>query len=426
MNDDTLAGTGAVLAFLRQSGIRNDNDLKQMSDDDQRNTLIVEINAQTHIDGAQLQGKPNLELVLLGLGHGEPGVSLIQPSYVRGVLLAGKFLTQHQLNSVSEDNQRNTLISKLAGLSNQTNLQSFNDFELAGIGAALVFLRASAIRNDSDLKQMSVDNQRNTLIVEIGAQTHIDGAKLQGLRNMDLIRLALGVDPAIIFKPLPGPLQPLPGAPFVFGIKSFEIQNQKADNDHSDSDWLTILVSVGDPITKSTRTIKTDPIHIEGNIKTGNIIAGIFDSAPIDAKDSDVVIINFLLMNLGSSRAEDQFKQAVQITDKVVQVVGPIAGAVIGFFFGGVPEEGAQIGEQVAKGFDTAIKALSDVFDFLGIHFGPPNCNGQVLQDTLTFMPNELAQAVNQPSSREYSGTQENDRCGSAPKTKVNWSIRRL
>lgn len=425
MSDDTLAGVGALLAYLRMTGIRNDAGLKKMSDDDMRNTLIVELDAQTRLGGALLQGMSNMELALLGMGKAPPN-SLQPGSFVRGVLLAGKFGSQHALNKVTPDNQRNTLIFQLATHSNQNNYQAFNDFDLAGMGAALVFLRASGIRSDSDLKKMSADDQRNTLIVEIGAQTHIEGHKLQGLKNMDLIRLALGVDPKVIFKPLPPPLHSLPDAPFVFGIQSFDIITQKADGDHSDSDWLSIVVTIGDPTTKGIRTITTNPIHIEGNIKTGNNIAGRFDSFPIDAKDRDIVVINYVLMNLGSSRAEDQFKEAVQVSNKIVQVAGPIVGAAIGLFFTGDAGHGAQVGAQISKTFDTAIKILSDVFDFLDIHIAPANCNGEVLNDTLTFLPGELTRALNQPASRVINGQQTNERCGAAPVTRVNYMIRRL
>jgi hypothetical protein len=52
---------------------------------------------------------------------------------IRGVLLAGQFLSQHDLNKMSHDNMRNTLTGELAGRSRQTNLQSFNDGWLAGM-----------------------------------------------------------------------------------------------------------------------------------------------------------------------------------------------------------------------------------------------------------------------------------------------------
>jgi 2-iminobutanoate/2-iminopropanoate deaminase len=43
---------------------------------------------------------------------------------------------------------------------------------------------------------------------------------------------------------------------YVFGIDTVTIQNQKADNDHSDNDWLTLTWTVANPITKSVQTFK--------------------------------------------------------------------------------------------------------------------------------------------------------------------------
>ena len=422
MDDAKLAGTAAMNVFLEISRIRTVVQLKAISDDDQRNIMIVEINGNTGL-GASLQGFSNMDLVLLGLGNHFPG-SLTPAHFTRGVLLAGRFRTHHELNAMSADDQRNTLIVEMAAHSNQSNFQSFNDFDLAGAGAVMVFLREAGIRNDSQLKAMSIDDQRNVMIVVIGAQTGL-GSALQGLRNMDLVRIALGADATAMLKPLPPPLHPLPALPFIFSADSVEIKTQKADGDHSDSDWLSIVITVMNPITKSTRTKATKPIQVGGNIKSGTLMTGPFKSDPIDALDTDIVYINYVLTNLGSSKAEEQFAQAVKVTDKIVGVVAPIAGAVIGFFFG-TPQEGLKVGQEIAKGLDTAISTLSDVFDFLHIHAGPPNCNGVVLQDTLSFMPNELAQAVNQPASREYTGTQESERCGDPPVTKINFSILRL
>jgi len=175
--------------------------------DDMRNILIVELGAQTGMSGSALQGMSNIELVLLGLGKPAPG-GLISGSFIRGVLLAGQFRTQHELNKMSPDDQRNTLIVEMAGHSNQTNLQAFNDFELAGAGAVMVFLRGARIRTDTELKTLSADDQRNIAIVEIGSQTNL-GSKLQSLSNMDLVLTALGVDP-VFKKPLPPIVQPPP------------------------------------------------------------------------------------------------------------------------------------------------------------------------------------------------------------------------
>jgi hypothetical protein len=196
MDDATLAGTGAVLVFLRRAKIRTDEELKTISDDDQRNILIVEIGGQTHL-GQELQGLSNLDLVLVGLGSDLATKSIVPgkiSSFIRGVLLAGQFRTQHELNAMSDEDQRNALIVELTGRTNQTvgHFQAMEDATLAGTGAVLVFLREAKIRDDAQLKAISDDDQRNILIVEIGEQTHL-GRELQSLSNMDLVLGALGV-----------------------------------------------------------------------------------------------------------------------------------------------------------------------------------------------------------------------------------------
>lgn len=110
------------------------------------------------------------------------------------MLLAGKFRTHAQLNTMTHEDQRNTLIVELVGHTNQSvqHFQSLDDVTLAGTGAVMVFLREAGIRTDAALKTMSDDDQRNTLIVAIDSQTH-QGSALQGLSNLDLVRAGLGL-----------------------------------------------------------------------------------------------------------------------------------------------------------------------------------------------------------------------------------------
>lgn len=63
------------------------------------------------------------------------------------------------------------------------------------MGAVMVATRRLGIRDDDTLRTLTADDQRNTLIVELDGQTHL-GTRLQGLRNIDLAKLALGVVPA--------------------------------------------------------------------------------------------------------------------------------------------------------------------------------------------------------------------------------------
>ena len=191
-DNDTLAGMGAVLVFLRQAGIRDDATLRTLSADDQRNIAIVEIDAQTGV-GQALQGLTDLELaqVVLGSDRARRGqVPGLVSSWVRGVLLLGGFRTQHELNAMSREDMRNTLIVELTNRTNQTNYQAYNEAELEGLGAVLVLVRALGLRSDAALETMSADEVRNTLIVALDAQTKL-GRDLQGLTNLELVLVAL-------------------------------------------------------------------------------------------------------------------------------------------------------------------------------------------------------------------------------------------
>lgn len=419
LNDNDLAGVGAVMVVLLVGGSRTPDQLRTISSDNQRNTLISELASQG-LSGSTLQGMGNQQVALVACGGMMPG-AISHAALVQGVLLLGQFRTFAQLRTMSSEDRRNTLIVELSKHSNASGpaLQGLDDFQLSGAGAAMVFLRINRIRDDLALKTMSLDDQRNTTIVEVDRQLHV-GNKLQGLPTFDVITAALGIAPKF-FVPLPPITQGL--RLFRFSVDSLNILEQKSDNEHSDSDWLSIIISIGNAATKADpRTLPPTVINIERNIKTGNTIAGIFKSDPFDIQETDVVFVSLLVTNLGSSRIEDQGRQAVQITNKVVDIASPIIGAAIGLFFGN-PLEGAQIGKQVGDGIDKGVSVLSDVFDFLGVHFGPPNCNGVVLRETLTYLPGEMQQAVGVGASREITGTQENDRCGSPPRTQINFHV---
>lgn len=112
---------------------------------------------------------------------------------ISSVLIVGKFRRQSDLVGLSLDDQRNILITELGGRTNQSGgyYQSLDNDTLAGAGALLVFVRAAKIRNDQDLKTITDDDIRNIFIVEIYART--GRADLQGLSNIQLVRLALSL-----------------------------------------------------------------------------------------------------------------------------------------------------------------------------------------------------------------------------------------
>jgi hypothetical protein len=114
---------------------------------------------------------------------------------IRGVLQVGGFRTEAELATMSAEDQRNTLIVELTGRTNQPveHYQSLVDRALAGAGAILVFIRKKGIRTDAEIKTVSDDDLRNTLIVEVDARTPQTVAQLQALSNLELVELALKV-----------------------------------------------------------------------------------------------------------------------------------------------------------------------------------------------------------------------------------------
>lgn len=197
-SNDDLAGAGAVMVFLRNFGIRDDAALRTLSADDQRNIAIVELDAQTGV-GPRLQAYSNLELALIALGSDLPwrgqtpgGVSV----WIRGVLLLGGFRTQHELNAMSHEDMRNTLIVELTNRTKEADYQAYDDARLEGAGAVLVLLRHMGARTDDELQAMSADDMRNTLIVELNSQTGL-GQHLQAMSDLELVLTALGVQKAV-------------------------------------------------------------------------------------------------------------------------------------------------------------------------------------------------------------------------------------
>lgn len=64
LNNANLAGAGALLVYLRETGSRADQHIKTMSADDMRNTVIVEVAAQGGCGRGGLQALSNMDLVI--------------------------------------------------------------------------------------------------------------------------------------------------------------------------------------------------------------------------------------------------------------------------------------------------------------------------------------------------------------------------
>ncbi len=110
-----------------------------------------------------------------------------------GVLLAGEWRTADDLKKMTKEDARNTLIVELSKHSNQPveYFQKFDDNALVGKGATVVFLMEARIRDNKALKNMSDDDQRNTLIVENGNHTGKSGSEMWKMSDQQLVQLGL-------------------------------------------------------------------------------------------------------------------------------------------------------------------------------------------------------------------------------------------
>ncbi len=108
---------------------------------------------------------------------------------VRGILVAGQWGTEDQLNGTTTDNKRNALIVALNGHSNQSAqyFQGFRDDVLVGKGAIIVFLMRAGICDQNQLKAMSDKGHRDTVIQLVHSYTDEPLPKLQSLSDRELV-----------------------------------------------------------------------------------------------------------------------------------------------------------------------------------------------------------------------------------------------
>jgi hypothetical protein len=101
--------------------------------------------------------------------------------------------TVNSLNNMTSDQKRNTVIQLLSDFSTQPvgYYQGLSDNELVDRGAILMILRN--IVSDDALKQMSDDQQRNSIIVALNSRTDKAIGELQGKSNRELAQIGFGI-----------------------------------------------------------------------------------------------------------------------------------------------------------------------------------------------------------------------------------------
>lgn len=210
-----------------------------------------------------------------------------------------------------------------------------------------------------------------------------------------------------------------------FGIDQLGIVNQKSDTAHADVDSLSLVWSITRAATRDFR-IYSRTIAIPGALSSGQTVAGPFSTDPFKLSAGDLMTVTAVISNLGATPADLQTAQALAITKKTVDDLGPLVGSIVGTAIGG-PQggviEGFKKGKDITDAFDWAVQSLSDLASSLGIPVGHPDCNGVVLQNTWTYAYGDLQSAVGLPVTVQLTGP-EKAGCGHEPVTSVVTSVR--
>ena len=112
-------------------------------------------------------------------------------------LLFGGWRTKQEVDEMSDEEKRNTLIVELEKITSYSieelqELSTNGELEsLVGIAAISVFLESRLIRSTDELYTMTYEEQRNTLIADLNVNANYDVSYMQGLGDFDVVTLGL-------------------------------------------------------------------------------------------------------------------------------------------------------------------------------------------------------------------------------------------
>jgi hypothetical protein len=189
---------GHVLGFVHEQDSPNHNRAHCPGGTEANSTSLTNYDPDSVMNYCNKDGnmKGNLtakDIAGLQRVYGFRSEPVVWEESVGGMLLAGKYRSREELGRMSSGDRRNTLITELANRTKDavSFYQSLNDTNLAGAGALLLFLRESRSRTDQQIKTMSADDMRNTVIVEVNVRTNRSLSDIQALSNMNMVKLVI-------------------------------------------------------------------------------------------------------------------------------------------------------------------------------------------------------------------------------------------
>jgi hypothetical protein len=197
-------------------------------------------------------------------------------------------------------------------------------------------------------------------------------------------------------------------ARFFFGFDSFKVENCRSKGDHNDSDWLTVTVTSGQTV------FPTQTRLIGGNLHAGDVVGPVLLGS-FDVDRDKFLTVTFAVVNL--SHTDDQEK-------KIAEVALTIGGGVLTLLGGFEGLEGAvnkSLAQQVVGGIVASVGGvLATIGGILGLPDPNPDCDGEVLTRTLSFLPGELKPQLIGPILETAKSPSE---CGNDPHSTVVYGL---
>jgi hypothetical protein len=196
-----------------------------------------------------------------------------------------------------------------------------------------------------------------------------------------------------------------------FGFQSFHVDNCRSKGDHNDSDWVTVTVTNGQTV------FPTQTKLIGPNLHAGDQVNEVF-LGPFAIDQAQLVTATFAVVNLSHTDDDEQAKK--------MEGIALAIGGGIAALSGGVLAVAGEITNDLAAKAGAAFVGvvggvLGTMGGIIGLGSSDPNCDGEVLTRSLTFLPGEL-------QSPKFIGpttetTKSPSECGNDPHTTVTYGV---
>ena len=195
-------------------------------------------------------------------------------------------------------------------------------------------------------------------------------------------------------------------ARFFFGFDSFKVENCRSKGDHNDSDWLTVTVTSGQTV------FPTQTALIGGNLHAGDVVGPVL-LGPFDVDRDKLVTVTFGVVNL--SHTDDQGSK--------IEGIGLTIGGAVFAAIAGFEAAGPAVETTAGKIGDAVVGAVGGVLSTIGgliLGESNPDCDGEVLSRTLSFLPGELKPQSIGPNLETAVSPEE---CGNPPRSTVVYGL---